>query len=41
MCPSVYFQRDGVWEAMRAAVHMALRERMGLEPGPSAAVCKG
>src|SRR5712692_8566232 len=32
------FQRDGVWEAIWAELHMALRERMGSEASPSAAV---
>src|ERR1043166_9891286 len=32
------FQRDGVWEAIWAELHMALRERMGRELSPSAAV---
>jgi transposase len=32
------FQRDGVWEAIWAELHMALRERMGREASPSAAV---
>ena len=32
------FQRDGVWEAIWAELHMALRERMGREVSPSAAV---
>jgi putative transposase len=32
------FQRDRVWEAIWAELHMALRERMGREPSPSAAV---
>src|SRR5215813_10638683 len=32
------FQRDGVWEAIWAELHMALRERMGREATPSAAV---
>jgi len=32
------FQRDGVWEAIWAEPHMALRERMGREASPSAAV---
>ena len=32
------FQRDGVWEAIWAELHMALRERMGREARPSAAV---
>src|SRR6202040_4447331 len=32
------FQRDGVWEAISAELHMALRERMGREASPSAAV---
>jgi len=32
------FQRDGVWEAIWAELHMVLRERMGREASPSAAV---
>jgi transposase len=32
------FQRDGIWEAIWAEPHMALRERMGREASPSAAV---
>ena len=32
------FQRDGVGEAIWAELHMALRERMGREASPSAAV---
>ena len=32
------FQRDGIWEAIWAELHMALRERMGREASPSAAV---
>ena len=32
------FQRDGVWETIWAELHMALRERMGREASPSAAV---
>jgi hypothetical protein len=32
------FQRDDVWEAIWAELHMALRERMGREASPSAAV---
>jgi putative transposase len=32
------FQRDGVWESIWAELHMALRERMGREASPSAAV---
>ena len=32
------FQRDGVWEAIWAELHMALRERMGGKASPSAAV---
>jgi len=32
------FQRDGVWEAIWAELHMALRERMGREASSSAAV---
>jgi transposase len=31
-------QRDGVWEVIWAEPHMALRERMGREASPSAAV---
>ena len=31
-------QRDGVWEAIWAELHMALRERLGREANPSAAV---
>src|SRR6516162_9154606 len=31
-------QRDGVWEAIWAELHMALRERMGREASPAAAV---
>ena len=34
------FQRDGVWEAIWAELHMALRERMGREPSPSVAVSR-
>jgi hypothetical protein len=30
--------RDGVWEAIWAELHMAMRERMGREASPSAAV---
>jgi putative transposase len=30
------FQRDGVWEAIWAELHLALRERMGREASPSA-----
>ena len=30
------FQHDGVWEAIWAELHMALRERMGREASPSA-----
>jgi transposase len=42
-CKTVYnifrkFERDGVWEAIWAELHMALRERMGREASPSAAV---
>ena len=32
------FQRDGVWEAIWAELHMALRARMGREPSPATAV---
>src|SRR5437588_7174900 len=32
------FQREGVWEAIWAELHMALRERTGREASPSAAV---
>jgi transposase len=32
------FQRDGVWEAIWAELHMAMRERMGREASSSAAV---
>jgi transposase len=32
------FQRGGVWEAIWAELHIALRERMGREASPSAAV---
>jgi transposase len=32
------FQREGAWEAIWAELHMALRERMGREASPSAAV---
>jgi transposase len=32
------FRRDGVWEVIWAELHMALRERMGREASPSAAV---
>ena len=32
------FQRNSVWEAIWAELHMALRERMGREASPSAAV---
>jgi transposase len=32
------FQREGTWEAIWAELHMALRERMGREASPSAAV---
>jgi transposase len=35
------FQRDGVWEAIWAELHMALRERMGREASASAAVLDG
>ena len=32
------FQREGTWEAIWVELHMALRERMGREASPSAAV---
>src|ERR1700722_926319 len=32
------FQRDGVWERIWEELHMALRERLGREASPSAAV---
>jgi transposase len=32
------FQREGAWEAIWAELHMALREQMGREASPSAAV---
>src|SRR5690349_1402744 len=32
------FQRDGVWKAIWAELHKALREQMGREASPSAAV---
>ena len=32
------FQREGTWEAIWAELHMAVRERMGREASPSAAV---
>src|SRR5580698_7186076 len=32
------FQRDGVWEAIWAELHAALRERLGREASPTAAV---
>ena len=32
------FQRDGVWEAIWAELHAALRERQGRAASPSAAV---
>lgn len=32
------FQRDGVWEAIWAELHAALRERLGHEASPTAAV---
>src|SRR6516162_11620621 len=32
------FQRDGVWDAIWAELHIALRERMGREASPSVAV---
>jgi hypothetical protein len=31
-------QRDGVWEAICAELHIAVRKRTGREPSPSAAV---
>jgi transposase len=34
-------QRDGVRETISAELHMAVRERMGCEAGPSAAVLDG
>lgn len=32
------FQREGVWDAIWAELHMALRERLGHEASPTAAV---
>jgi putative transposase len=32
------FQRDGTWETIWATLHMAVRERLGREASPSAAV---
>ena len=32
------FQREGAWEAIWVELHMALRERMGRQASPSAAV---
>jgi transposase len=32
------FQRDGVWAAIWAELHMALRERLGREASPTAAI---
>jgi transposase len=32
------FQREGVWEAIWAELHMALRERLGRDASPTAAV---
>lgn len=32
------FQRDGTWDAIWAELHMALRERLGHDAGPTAAV---
>lgn len=32
------FQRDGTWEAIWAELHVALRERLGREASPSAAI---
>ena len=32
------FQKDGVWEAIWEGLHMALRERLGREASPTAAV---
>ena len=32
------FQREGTWEAIWAELHMAVRERIGREASPSAAV---
>ena len=35
------FQREGVWDAIWAELHMALRERLGREAGPTAAALDG
>lgn len=32
------FQRDGAWESIWAELHMALRERLGREASPTAAI---
>lgn len=32
------FQRDGVWQAIWEHLHMALRERMGRQASPTAAI---
>ena len=32
------FQRDGVWQAIWERLHMALRERMGRQASPTAAI---
>ena len=32
------FQREGVWDAIWAELHMALRERLGREASPTAAI---
>src|ERR1019366_628270 len=32
------FRRDGTWEAIWAELHMALRERLGREASPTAAI---
>ena len=32
------FQRDGMWEAIWAELHMALRQRLGREASPTAAI---
>jgi len=32
------FQKDGVWEAIWGELHMTLRERLGREASPTAAV---
>ena len=32
------FQREGTWEAIWAELHVALRERLGREASPSAAI---